>query len=232
MNTNNIHHIDFDFDKHSLREECFAIDAWAKYGDPRSEVGYSDTAAGDLQTKIKKDPILSLPGVSDPAQTSEVAAHNLADFHRGVQSRIEQLKNRGGVVGDKENPFEVKHIKTREGQIDNSFPAGYHECQRFLNRVNLIGCEYSCVYHRLIPNRNLMPHTDFEVKCAVNLLLDDKDESASITFLTDNGIEKHKYELAVLNVQELHSVKNGPNYRHLFKIAFYQNDLEDIINRL
>ena len=231
MNTKNINHINFDFDRNSLREECFAIDSWTKYGDPRSESGYSDSVtdaiAGDLEQKIKVDSILSLPGIMDPAQSSEVAAHNLGNFHRGIQSKLDQLTDR-----EKENPFEVKHIKTREGLIDESFPIGYRECQKFLERVNLVNCEYSSVYHRLIPNRNLMPHTDYQVKCAVNLLLDDMNESASITFLTDKGIEKHKYELAILNVQELHSVKNGPKPRHLFKIAFYQNDLEDIINRL
>lgn len=131
-----------------------------------------------------------------------------------------------------DNPFEVVHAQKRDGWVNNSLEVAHREKRKFLNYYGLQKSHYTCVYHRLLADRILIPHKDYLVHCAVNLLLDD-GPSSQVQFIDSQGIEKTTYECAVLNVSEMHSVKNGPTNRHLFKIAFYDvthNDLVDIIN--
>lgn len=130
------------------------------------------------------------------------------------------------------NPFEVVHAQRRDGWVNNSLEVAHREKRKFLNYYGLQKAHYTCVYHRLLADRILIPHVDYDVSCAVNLLLDD-GPSAEVQFVDSQGIEKTTYECAVLKVSEVHSVKNGPEHRHLFKIAFFDvehNDLVDIIN--
>lgn len=127
------------------------------------------------------------------------------------------------------SPFEVVYW---DESIQN-IPIAYKEGYRFLERFELLEYDWTILYHKLLANSVLIPHTDHGCVAAVNCILNDDDMNSKIQFYDDEGIEIVQYKKAIIKTDAMHSVKNGPQDRWIFKIGFSDisiNELDERIN--
>lgn len=129
------------------------------------------------------------------------------------------------------SPFEVVYWD----ETLNNIPVAYQEARKFLEKHDLLNYDWTVLYHKLQANSILIPHTDHGCIAAVNCILNDDDMISKIIFYDDEGIEMIKYRKAIIKTEAMHSVKNGPEDRWIFKIGFADitlNELDERINNI
>ena len=101
---------------------------------------------------------------------------------------------------------------------------GYEIAESFKKQFDLKDCRprfYIQESHSVIPF-----HVDRGTLCSLNIVL--SDDPAPITFRTGDIY----YKSALLNTQEYHAVRNGPERRILYKISIFDRSYGDMLNVL
>lgn len=81
-------------------------------------------------------------------------------------------------------------------------------------------------FYWLEPNAYLPEHVDNGTTCSINFVL--SDNPAPVTF----GDKNYFYSQVLLNTSLMHSVKNGPDERILFKISIFNESYQDLAKRI
>jgi len=130
---------------------------------------------------------------------------------------------------DGENsPFEVVYWNEDLQNI----PIAYKEGYKFLEKYDLLSYDWTILYHKLLADSILIPHTDHGCVAAVNCILNDDDMNSKIQFYDDEGIEIVQYKKAIIKTDAMHSVKNGPQDRWIFKIGFANISIDELDERI